>query len=861
MNTITPIFRSDAAAGATDPFRLLARQDTAESRLLAKIIAKVCRRIPPLWPLQHFVAVNPFMGLLDKPFEDACERISRVGHGDILMPADFYLAQIKQGKISDTDLAQALALTGHSLSVEQSKTLLLDARDQQSKAALLSLADFIDKQRGTHWAAFVTEEISKCCAAYFDQGQAAWRMPWRRLPLFNAWKRSALFDRSPEIAGLHGFRRRVSELAEMPMRAIEQVLHTLELPAGNLEDFLHRQLMSIAGWSAWVQHQQRAANAEDQKADALQQLLAIRLIYDYVLLMEIASEDELEAWRETLRTNTETQKQERQRLEILGLFQWAYEISRQRELLAKLTQPAAHVAATSLRPSLQAVFCIDVRSEVYRRALESVAQHAETLGFAGFFGFPIEYIPLGHHHGQAQCPVLIKPQFRIRESVSDASIDEMQRILHKRWQHKRLKKLWKAFKSSAVSCFSYVEIAGLSFGLKLCTDSLGTTRPAGKPGTAGIDSNVVERIGPMINRQRGRLTAHSPVIETGIGLSDRIELAAKALRGMGLTDRFARLVLFCGHGSSTVNNPYASALDCGACGGHSGEANARVAAAVLNDRDVRAGLAKQGLSIPKDTWFIGAQHNTTTDEVQLFDLDKVPHAFYDELQRLQVWLAEASRLARAERAAGLGLAQTPMSELERAVKQRSHDWAQVRPEWGLAGNSAFIVAPRTRTQHTQLGGRVFLHNYEHQHDPDGTLLEVIMTAPMVVASWINLQYFASTVNNSLFGSGNKVLHNVVGTFGVLEGNGGDLRVGLPWQSLHDGKDWRHEPVRLTVLVEAPAGAIEGILARHAEVRNLFEHHWLHLFRIESSDGSYHRYLGQGQWQAWPAILTQGADDA
>ena len=59
-----------------------------------------------------------------------------------------------------------------------------------------------------------------------------------------------------------------------------------------------------------------------------------------------------------------------------------------------------------------------------------------------------------------------------------------------------------------------------------------------------------------------------------------------------------------------------------------------------------------------------------------------------------------------------------------------------------------------------------------------------MTAPMIVAHWINMQYFASTVDNDHFGSGNKTIHNVVGRFGILSGNGGDLMTGLPWQSLH-----------------------------------------------------------------------------
>jgi uncharacterized protein YbcC (UPF0753/DUF2309 family) len=118
---------------------------------------------------------------------------------------------------------------------------------------------------------------------------------------------------------------------------------------------------------------------------------------------------------------------------------------------------------------------------------------------------------------------------------------------------------------------------------------------------------------------------------------------------------------------------------------------------------------------------------------------------------------------------------------------------------------------------------------------------------MVVASWINLQYYGSTVNNAVFGSGNKVLHNVVGRLGVIEGNAGDLRTGLPWQSLHDGRRLVHEPLRLSVLIEAPEAAIEGVLARHAAVRDLVVNRWVHLHAI-GDDGSIRRYAG-GRWEA------------
>jgi uncharacterized protein YbcC (UPF0753/DUF2309 family) len=183
------------------------------------------------------------------------------------------------------------------------------------------------------------------------------------------------------------------------------------------------------------------------------------------------------------------------------------------------------------------------------------------------------------------------------------------------------------------------------------------------------------------------------------------------------------------------------------------------------------------------------------------------------------------------------------------ILQRSRDWSEVRPEWGLADNAAFIVAPRARSRHLHLDGRSFLHDYDHRLDPDVSVLTLIMTAPMVVTHWINMQYHASTVDNLRYGSGNKTLHNVVGgRVGVFEGNGGDLRIGLPMQSLHDGRTLRHTPLRLSVFIEAPRAAIETVIAGHEIVRQLVGNGWLHLFRIATQTSAVAQRR-KGTWAA------------
>jgi len=520
------------------------------------------------------------------------------------------------------------------------------------------------------------------------------------------------------------------------------------------------------------------------------------------------------------------------------LLQRAFEKAYQRQFFAQLG--AATPARVAVRKRVQAAFCIDVRSEIFRRALETVTDEIETIGFAGFFGFPIEYVPLAETRGGAQCPVLLTPQFVIAESVNGASEREVNAAIEKRAQNQRVAKAWRMFKFAPISCFGFVGPVGLAYVQKLALDTLGITRPVPHPTTFGLDAHTRERVAPGLEpRTLGGRT-------TGMTLEQRVAAAEGALKAMSLTNNFARLVLLTGHGSTTVNNPHATGLDCGACGGHTGEANVRVAVQILNDPAVRTGLSARGIIIPDDTVFLAGLHDTTTDDVTIFDKASIPASHTADLRQLEADLAAAGRLARVERSTLLKIG--TKTGVDSAVRHRSKDWSQVRPEWGLAGCAAFIVAPRDRTAGVVMNGRSFLHSYDWRQDEGFGVLELIMTAPMIVASWINLQYYGSTVDNQVFGSGNKTLHNVVGTLGVLEGNAGDLRVGLPWQSVHDGEKYVHEPMRLHVMIEAPINAMTAIIARHDQVRQLLDNSWLYLFALDASGKVTHRYIGGLQWE-------------
>jgi uncharacterized protein YbcC (UPF0753/DUF2309 family) len=832
-------------------------RDCITTNILQRQIKEACARIPPLWPLKSFVAVNPFVGLSNMPFVDACALLSRVTHGDLVMPLSYYKQQLDSGQIQDTDLFSAIDQAQQTLppmyaaeldqwTVKSLKAVLQEMDSMpvrgQARDAVFTVADAVDQMCCTSWAAFVVDEISKWCSAYYDEGQASWRMPWRGEPIFAAWKQAALRDANPEMMGLRDFRAFVARLPDEAITVIADALNILQISSADTTEFLHRELMSIAGWSGYTQRKVRDNHMDGKDDDSLHQLLAIRIVYDVALHRKYDAPELRHYW---IPTGISEKTPSSRSSSYIPRFLWqlAAENAYQRQLLAHLvTTPPPRTMPTA-RPEVQAVFCIDVRSELLRRALEAEDPGIATVGFAGFFGFAIEYVPFGRQEGQAQCPVLLKPGFRIRETLRGASPDQEANALQRQSFSRRLEYAWNAFKTSAVSCFSFVETAGLLSGFKLVKDSLGLHYDAPREDAFTPSIHAETTLNVLDGDEQA---VHAAV---GLSISEQIMVAGNALKNMGLTANFARLVLFCGHGSDTTNNPYGAALDCGACGGYSGEANARVAALALNCTSVRKGLRERGICIPEDTVFLAALHNTTTDDVHVFDAESVPITHHEEVRHLQRWLESASHQVRLQRAPSLGYSGLPKSKIDRNVRARSRDWAQIRPEWGLAGNAAFVAAPRSRTQGLDLGGRAFLHDYDYHTDKEGSILELIMTAPMVVASWINLQYFASTVNNEFFGSGNKTLHNVVGTMGIWQGNSGDLQVGLPLQSLHDGQTWRHEPLRLSVLIEAPHDVLNRVIEANSGIRELLDNGWLHLIAIEEEGQRFARYCGGLQWES------------
>ena len=612
----------------------------------------------------------------------------------------------------------------------------------------------------------------------------------------------------------------------------------------------------------------------------------------------------------------------------------ALEAGYQEQLLRRLRVRTEHAALPeTARPSSQSVYCIDVRSEPFRRHLESVGLH-ETYGFAGFFVAFIRYRAWGKEHDTEQFPVIMRAKNEVRE-IPRSYLDQAVSLhaARAKWMHAG-HTLLHDLKENVVTPYVMVESLGWFYGLpifgktlipalyhrwtawwrRLFVPSLATTLTIGKLAPretaemleaeqqaairaalhehlglrssritpalveglrqraltlegdpeppiapeeierAGLKSETINAFVDTLRRQydltpRSASRHRERLTRTGFTLEEQVLTVDTALRMMGLTKNFARLILFCAHGSTSDNNPYESALDCGACGGNEGKPNARVLAMMANNPKVRERIAKLGIAIPSDTHFLAGQMDTTTDAIQLFDLVDVPPTHHGDLARLQKDLKRASALTSQERCARFPEIPQVLKEAqaEAHVRRRSVDWSQVRPEWGLSNNTTFLIARRELTKGLDLGGRVFLHSYDYREDPSNRLLEVLLTAPQVVAQWINMEHYFSAVDNEVYGSGSKIYHNVVGRLGIMSGPWSDLRLGLARQTVMSGEGAYHEPMRLLTIIEAPRSRIEKLIARHEVLQHYYHNEWVHLIVFDPEERVWYRYRPDETW--------------
>lgn len=806
--------RRAAASRTTDPAGT--GDERADVAVVRRAVGTAGRLMGPAWPLRATVAVNPVSGLEVLPFHTALDLAERF-HGTALRPSfDWFLDLYDAGQVTDEELAQAM--DDHGIGGGPRGTAGLVDLTRQVVALRGSAGDGAEAPGDSERVAGGPRAMAH---AHLWSARAWHRAEDRTADLhgpWHLWKRSAEHPVYRLATGSPDADRFARSLPEDPAEAIVDLLHRTGHPLTELVGVATGILAAGPGWVAHAQWRARRSGS----AGPLVELVALRLALMVMHGEPVPARSVTRPAGDGAAPGSPLGFRVLQKVWLDALDLTTRELLC-RPLAARQSgddAPAPGTARTSddTTPDSQSVWCIDVRSERLRRHLEGAGDH-ETFGFAGFFGIAGR---VTHADGTSfdQCPVIVTPTVEI-------------------------------------------DVPSRRLGT-LPAMTLAATRVAGRPGlgfavaeasgAAALGASLAASLAPRTWRRvldrsvRGRVEPDAvslrDLADPGrlLSVQERADAAESMLRTIGLVAGFARVLVLAGHGSTTENNAYATAYDCGACGGNPGVLNASAMAQVLNDPAVRAELARRGISIPASTRVLAALHDTTTDQVTIEQASPADAAAADLLRPA---LDVASRRAAAERRPVLptqGRGSTsPRATAGQSLAARATDWSEPMPEWGLAGCAAIVVGPRHLSRGIDLAGRTFLHSYDRHHDPDGSVLTAILNAPVVVSQWIAAQYWFSSVAPTVLGSGDKTTHNVVGDIGVLSGAHGDLRTGLPWQALFardpgtrpdGGHDPQHVPARHLVVVDADPARLAGAVRRSPTIQTLLAHEWMRMVALD-----------------------------
>jgi uncharacterized protein YbcC (UPF0753/DUF2309 family) len=746
------------------------------------------------WPLYSFVASNPLSGYEDKPFDQAVGLAEKYFNANSFPGADVYRNAFENKYIDKKIVAELLEKNGF---FEEPEVYLNQLRTQKR----------IVVQNQNHE---VDRIMTKWLAAFLDEGLATWTMPFKDKGFYAAWRELVIYDSDVNAVSKN-------EIPETPMAVIEAIVD--EFSENNWNAIFKYHLAALPGWTGYIKHRKNSnSDWQQQYSLTLVDYLAVRLWTCKNLNKPILPEST---------DGSLTEKSAK--LQYVWLQAW--EKSYQIELIEKLTKHEDKV--TIIEKDVQLVFCIDTRSELIRRHVESKGNY-ETFGYAGFFGIAMDYKNINDGITRKSCPPIVSSAYVVSEAAQKNKEQEVNVLEKRNAVLKFTEYLFKRMKNMLPSAFGYVEGSGLFYGFGLIVN---TSIPR-------LFYKIKER--NTLNHEDycqtilGQNEALAPnVLE--IPLSEKVSIVKSAFNLMGWK-QFAPLVVFVGHGSHTTNNPFSSSLDCGACAASPGRHNARMLASLANLPEVKKSLQLDyGILIPDSTIFIGGEHNTTTDKIILFD-SEVPETHQLQVTKLKVNLSLAQTTATQER----------LGDQRNSVKiaqRKASDWGETRPEWGLAKNAGFVIGPRSLSQKINLDSRCFLHSYDWKLDHSGNALESIMQGPMVVTQWINNHYYFSTIDNETYGGGTKITHNVTGKYGVVQGNGSDLKMGLPLQSLFATDEvMYHQPLRLSVLIQAPISRVSEILLKNDKLKSLLDNKWIYLLVMDpKSENETFMYESSLQW--------------
>jgi uncharacterized protein YbcC (UPF0753/DUF2309 family) len=781
--------------------------------------------LPIQGPIKDFVHHNILHAFQQqRSFHDALSVAGKLFGARSYLPIDDYQALYKQGRIKDYALDWALKQTGCNANQQQAIRDTLFLQDTRSHYPPVSLAnDGLRNAWRTHLEIDLNAQVHpvmfRLLSSFLDQGISRWTMPkkgerfWDSVVRLTQNSLLPLYPfNEPAVADL---------LIKTPDQVILACLQKIVGNEANYPQYILEVLLSHPGWSGMVRViEQNPQSLLVKRQISIKEMLAVELLCELAIVSKrkphgfpsIAELPNLQGVpllnEQLLQPNVPLK---------FRVWHDAMEWALYSELLLAIQkQPLQDSKLPEInkpKSLIQALFCIDDRECSIRRHLEEVNPAIETFGAAGFFGIDFFYKGLDDAYPVAQCPVVITPKHLVLETLDETDEDNEADVLEFSKMHYTSHSMFRGW--------LYTQTLGLGYAFRMAWEVF---RPTSKlPGIKTLSEVTDAHTHLHLLRENDEPNADGHLL--GFSLPEMADRIGGLLRNIGLTENFAALVVVVAHGSSSVNNPHFAAYDCGACSGKPGAPNARAFAWMANHDGVRAILRERGIDIPDSTRFVPAMHNTSRDEITYFDEHELVNPPVEELQTFKTSIEIALERNAHERCRWFELAPDTNvhKESHEHVKSRASSIFEPRPEYDHSNNLYCIIGRREITRNLFMDRRSFLHSYEADTDPNGEILAKILTAIFPVCGGINLQYLFSRLDNSVYGSGTKLPHNVIGLLGVANGVEGDLRTGLTQQMIEI-----HEPARLLIVIEQAPEIIDMTLSRVGDLKEWPDNEWVRL---------------------------------
>ncbi len=747
-----------------------------------------------LRPLNQFLHLNMFPGLMDQSFWEAMKSVSLELGFSPFLPLDFYQQKYQAGEITQGALEQVVHRYGEGLKWEDLFTA--------TKSTLISEKTFrplhqVLNEKIKHSLNDLTEPILiRYLSSYTDQGIALDIIPDSHLPVLENFIAVQLESFIPLYPIKKSWLKSVRHLSASEL--IDVITAQMFESEQNRAEYIKECVYSTRGWASLIKTlEQNPLLLIHARKLHLIDMVALRILIEYSWIKELAP-----------KIIPLGQQAEKSTMPVLSskeflkhkVWQIAYEESYQNKTIASFKTHLEKVKAKS-QAKYQALFCIDDRECLLRRNIESLDPQIETYGTPGHFGLDFYYKKTHESFPIKSCPAPLSAKFELTQNKH-----EQNKLSFSWFHHHKSKK------------------SGLSHDIQNTLLSL--------------PKFFTDIIFPQATNLRVQC---KPTIETNLFLEGEksytevqaAERIAATLSSISLTDNFADHLLILGHFSTTTNNPYFTAYGCGACSGRSGGVNAQIFAQMFNNLKVRELLKlNHHIDVPKSTKAIACLHDTTKEELTLYALrESLPQTLLSTLEAA-LSMSALERVRDFEKTSHL----VDPSEALDELKLRAQSIFEPRPELGHTNNALCVVGDRQMSKNFSFNRRSFLQSYSPLRDESGERLEAILNNIVPVCGGISLDYYFSRQNNLSIGAGSKLSHNIVGLIGLSNGTEDDLLTGLASQMVE-----LHDPLRITFLIEQDPSILQTILKRNVALSRWFKGSWINLMCFNASEGVFYRY--------------------